>query len=97
MMYASFKFATKIGTLSNACGILSTKFCFDSNPNPSGRDIETAGKASSVFAITAVALLHLRFIMIVEGDYHMESDTFSQHQTYTGVNGSCPSAAIFLK
>mmetsp|Transcript_11557 Transcript_11557/g.24989 ORF Transcript_11557/g.24989 Transcript_11557/m.24989 type:complete len:90 (+) Transcript_11557:120-389(+) len=58
MTLLSVKLETNIGTVAaNGLDVMafSSRFVFESKPHPSGTEIETAGRASSVFEITAVA------------------------------------------
>ena len=59
MVLVSLKPASIMCTLASELGDMTscTKSGLESNPKPRGTDIDTAGRASSVFDITAVARL----------------------------------------
>ena len=60
MILLSFTPATSSGTLPS-CDVItfSTRPGLESNPNPIGKEIDNAGRASNVLEMTAVARLHL--------------------------------------
>lgn len=62
-----------MGTSANGLDVITfcTKSGFDSKPNPIGRETEMAGRASSVFDMTAVALLYefkTNFVVVRSSD-----------------------------
>jgi len=111
MVGVSLKPASIMCTLASELGDMTscTKSGFDSKPKPSGTEIDTAGRASSVLDITAVARLRREIDreLIAEGvreqkcknqqNKHCFRRENSKWLTYTGVNGSWPSLAIFSK